>query len=260
MGTHRARTDARHHLIAEFDDPRLVAIYDAVNTYDDGEQPDFYAQLASEIGAHTVIELGCGTGLIAHRFAALGYRLIAVDPSAAMLEVARRGPATGRIEWIHGGAPLLGPRDADLAFMAGHVAQFFLTDEEWSDALRALHRAVHPGATLAFETRNPDDREWERWPTERHRVVDDRIAGRIETWSEFLGSRGDIVSYANHYRIAETGETLTSSAALRFRTLAELERTLSATGFTIGDVYGNWDRSAVTPASPELIIVATRDH
>ena len=38
-------------MLAEFSDPRLVAIYDSVNAYGPGEQPDFYRGLATEIGA-----------------------------------------------------------------------------------------------------------------------------------------------------------------------------------------------------------------
>jgi SAM-dependent methyltransferase len=245
-------------LIAEFDDPRLVAIYDAVNAYGADEQPDFYGDLAARIGARTVVDLGCGTGLITHDLADRGYRMIGVDPSAEMLAVARRRRASNEIEWIHGGAEQIGSRNADLAFMAGQVAQFFLTDDEWLEALAALHRALRPGGFLAFESRNPDDREWERWPTERHRFVDDARAGRIETWWEFHDMHENIASYTNHYCFTATGETLTSPAALRFRTRPELEHTLSAAGFTVDDVYGDWNRAAVGPTSPELIVVAHR--
>jgi hypothetical protein len=50
--------------IAEFSDPRLVAIYDTVNAYSANSQPRFYSQLAAEIDARSIVDLGCGTGLI----------------------------------------------------------------------------------------------------------------------------------------------------------------------------------------------------
>jgi SAM-dependent methyltransferase len=245
-------------LIAEFDDPRLVAIYDAVNAYGDHEQPDFYAQVATDIGATAIVELGCGTGLVTCHLAERGYRITGVDRSSEMLAFARRRHGADQVTWVHGGAPAFGAPEADLAFMAGHVAQFFITDDEWCEALGALHHALRPGGVLAFETRNPDAREWERWSADRIRSVDDPDAGRIETWTECHDVRDGIVSYTNHYRFAATGETLTSSAALRFRALPALDETLAAAGFNVDDVYGNWDRTAVSPTAPELILVAHR--
>ena len=78
--------------IPEFTDPRQVVIYDAVNSYEPGTQPDFYLGVAEEVSAETVIDLGCGTGIITLEFASRGYRMIGVDPSPVMLEVARKSP------------------------------------------------------------------------------------------------------------------------------------------------------------------------
>ena len=60
--------------IAEFDDPRLVAVYDAVNAYAAHTQPDFCLQLAAEIGAHAIVDLGCGTGVVTCALAARATR------------------------------------------------------------------------------------------------------------------------------------------------------------------------------------------
>ncbi|GAA0503291.1 hypothetical protein Ade02nite_36080 [Paractinoplanes deccanensis] len=44
---------------------------------------------------------------------------------------------------------------------------------DWSRALDDLHRALLPGATPAFESRNPSARAWERWArTDTLRTVD----------------------------------------------------------------------------------------
>ncbi len=250
-------------MIAEFDDPRLAAIYDTVNTYGDNEQPDFYAQVAADTGAATVVELGCGTGMVARALAARGYRVTGVEPSPAMLAIARTRPRADQVQWIAGDASVL-DADAstgafDFAFMSGHVAQFFVTDESWRSALGALHRTLRPGGHLAFESRNPQAREWQHWTRPRTRTVDDPTAGRIETWTEVDDVSDGIVTYRNHYRFATTGEDLVSHARLRFRTEAELRAALYAAGFAVEQVYGDWDRSPVAPTHPELIFVAVRD-
>ncbi len=253
---------AEGHVIDEFSDPRLVAVYETVNEYELGTQPDFCRELATEIDATTIVDIGCGTGLITRELARLGYRMIGVDPAPEMLKVARSRPFGDRVRWIEGDASLVGAVGAvgaDLAIMTGHVAQFFLTDDDWRANLVALHYALRPGGLLAFESRNPEAREWERWTRAATRSVDDPDAGRIDTRSTFLHIDHDVVSCKNDYFFAATGELVVSRAKLRFRTHKELTRTLADAGFTVEREYGDWGRQPIGPGSPELIFVAVRD-
>jgi SAM-dependent methyltransferase len=233
----------------------LVAIYDTVNPYAADAQPGFYAQLAAEIGAVSIVDLGCGTGLITRELARQGYRLTGVDPAPGMVDIARQAAYGDRVQWICGDAGRLGTPDADLAIMTGHVAQFFVTDESWHEALAALRAAVRPGGRLAFESRNPGAREWEGWTREARRSVVDPTA-RVDTWSEVYDVKDGIVSYANHYAFAATGEELVSTMQLRFRTVEELTRSLADAGFAVDRVYGDWDRRPAGPTTRELIVVA----
>jgi SAM-dependent methyltransferase len=242
----------------EFTDPRLVAIFDSVNAYEPDAQPGFYAALAAELGARRIVDLGCGSGLITCALARQGYEMIGVEPAPLMLERARQRPDGPRVRWIDGDASALGTPDADLAIMTGHVAQFFLTDDAWYDALTALHRALRPGRHLAFETRNPNAREWERWAIDRHVTVSDPIAGEVETWTDVTDVDNEIVSYNLHYRFVSTGEELIAPSQLRFRTESELTESLNDAGFTIDKLYGDWDRRRATPTTRELIVVAQR--
>jgi SAM-dependent methyltransferase len=244
-------------VIPEFHDPRLVAVYETVNAYGRGEQPDFYAGLASELGACRIVDLGCGTGLVTRALAGIGYEMIGVEPSAAMLAVARARPLGDRVRWIEGGADALGTVAADLAIMSGHVAQFFLTDDEWRAALLALRGAVRAGGSLAFESRNPLAREWERWTRAAAVIVHDAVAGAIETWTEVDDVADGIVSCTNHYCFLATGEEVVSRARLRFRSETELRTTLSEPGFTIDRCYGDWDRRPATATTRELVVVAS---
>ncbi len=69
-------------------------MYDAINAYGPGEQPDFSAGLAAERGATTIVDLGCGTGMLTRALAAQGYRMMGIDPAPTMLAVARRRPGS----------------------------------------------------------------------------------------------------------------------------------------------------------------------
>ena len=139
----------------EFTDPRQVVIYDAVNSYEPGTQSDFYLGVAEEFGAETVVDLGCGTGIITLEFASRGYRMIGVDPSPLMLEVAQQKPGADAVEWVQGGAGQLGNAGRGPGIMSGHVAQFILKDAEWLETLAGLSEALRPGGYLAFESRDP---------------------------------------------------------------------------------------------------------
>lgn len=246
-------------MINEFSDPRLVAVYETLNSYELGTQPDFCRELATEIDAKTIVDIGCGTGLITRELARLGFRMIGVDPAPEMLAVARTLPFGDRVRWLEGDAGLVGEAGAELAIMTGHVAQFFLTDDDWHANLVALHRALRPGGLLTFESRNPDAREWERWTRDTMRSVGDPDAGRIDTKTVFLAMEGDVVSCKNDYFFAATGELVVSHAKLRFRTQAELTASLAAAGFAVEHVYGDWGHRPVRAGSPELIFVARRD-
>ncbi len=241
---------------AEFTDPRLVSIYEPVNAYEPGTQPDFYAWLAADLGARSVVDLGCGTGLVTRELARRGYDVVAVDPSEQMLAAARSRPDGDRVRWIHGDASLLPGANADLAIMSGHVAQFFLTDDSWHAALGALHRAVKPAGHLAFESRNPDAREWETWTASDVTTAHDATAGVVDWWTTVDRFHDDVATCTNHYRFAATGEVLTSSVQLRFRSSEELTATLADAGFTVERMYGDWDRGPIGPTAPELIVVA----
>ncbi len=203
-----------------------------------------------------ILDVGCGTGLITREFARLGYQVTGIDPSSAMIEAARTKQWGDDVNWIVGPVSRIEALRADLVIMSGHVAQFFLDDQSWHEALEALHATLRPGGHLAFESRNPDAREWQlRSP---RRSATDLVAGRIEFWSEATEVRHDIVEYTDHYLFESTGEELTSHVRLRFRNRQEFERTLRSAGFRVEQVFGDWDKHPAESTSPELIFVVSR--
>jgi len=243
--------------VPEFTDPRQVAIYDAVNSYEPGTQPDFYLGVAEEVSAEVVIDLGCGTGIVTLLFASRGYRMIGVDPSRVMLEVAQRKPGADGVQWIQGDAGQLGTPGADLTIMSGHVAQFILKDDDWLEALAGVREALRPGGCLAFESRDRRAREWKRW-TGGKRMIPDLFLGQIESWTEVTNVEGDIVHAVGHRRFVETNEVLVSPFTLRFRSEELLRQSLTSSGFAVQSVYGDWDRRPSGPGERELIVIARR--
>ena len=230
---------------AHFAEARLVALYDVL----EGERDDLdaYLAIAEEVGARSVVDVGCGTGTLACLLAARGRDVVGVDPAAASLEVARRKPHADRVRWVLGGAAELPPMQVDLVTMTGNVAQVFLGDDDWAAALRAVHAALRPGGRFVFETRRPEREAWREWTPERTRTV---VRG-VETWQEVTEVRDGLVSFRTTF-VFDDG-VLTSDSTLRFRTRAELDASLAAAGFAVDDV-----REAPDRPGREFVVLARR--
>lgn len=240
-----------------YTDTRLVAVYDIENAGRD--DVEFYLALAAELGAHDVADLGCGTGVLAVELAERGHRVTGVDPSAAMLGVARQRHDAALVSWVHGEAATLEPATADLAVMTGHVAQVFLSDHEWSVTVRNLWQAIRPGGHLAFESRNPEAAAWTAWNKDESRSTFTTRAGEsFESWVDVTSIGPGLVAFDGHTVFTATGEHLVSASTLRFRTRDELQASLSDAGFEVRVVYGDWHRGPATLQSAELIVVARR--
>jgi len=242
----------------EFSDPRLVAIYDTINPID--SYASFYLELASQLAANTVIDIGCGTGLLTEKLAEHNPHIIGVEPSHLMLEGARRRLQDKDVKWIEGTTWDLGEEHADLAIMTGHVAQFFLDDESWHKALVSICKALKPGGHIAFESRNPLVQPFTNWPTKaKPSQIMKTPLGSIEWWSENLTFDGHRAHYEIHYRFVDTGEELVSKNELVFRSQKEITESLKNVGISVENVFGDWDRSSTDDESTEMIFVGKRE-
>jgi SAM-dependent methyltransferase len=237
-------------------DPRLVELYDIENTR--GADTDFYLRLAADLDARTILDLGCGTGLLTRELAVDDRQVAGVDPAPAMLAYARRQSGAERVQWIEGDSSARGRAEADLVVMTGNVAQVFLDDSEWATTLRAIHAALRPGGHLAFESRNPEARAWERWNREATYQRFDSPHGPMECWLELVGVGNSLVRFEGHNVFTASGEVVIASSELRFRGLAELTDSLINAGFIVEQVYGDWNRGPFVSTSSVLVFIARR--
>lgn len=248
---------------AIFAHPRLAPLYDAF----DGPRDDLpaYVGIADEVGARRVLDVGCGTGSLAILLAGTGRAVIGADPAAASLEVARAKDASNAVTWVHtdaagvpaaaadlaAGVPTAGAdlaarvpaAGADLAVMTGNVAQVFLTDEDWAQALQAIGAALRPCGYLVFETRRPERRAWDEWAADTGTVIRDIPGfGQIERRSEATAVNLPFVSFRDTFTFRADGAVITSDSTLRFRGREELESSLAAQGYQVLEVREAPDR------------------
>ncbi|WUH89004.1 class I SAM-dependent methyltransferase [Streptomyces sp. NBC_00433] len=232
--------------------PRLAAIYDALDP--DRGDLDPYLALAAEVGAEQVLDIGCGTGVLALLLADRGIGVVGVDPARASIEVARAKPGADRVRWIHGDAAALPPVRADLATMTGNVAQAVAAPGTWQRTLAGAHRALRPGGHLVLESRDPARRAWETWNrAASYRVTHIPGVGEVRTWHDLIEVDLPLVTFRGTYVFGADGQTLTSESTLRFRERAEIEADLAAQGFAVREV-----RDAPDRPGKEFVFVAQR--
>ena len=98
----------------------------------------------------TVLELGCGSGLLTKKLIAAGHRVIATDASPAMLDLTH-GHAPGAAEIRQVTLPDDPLPEADAIVSIGHAISY-LDDEAAIDrALVAMANALLPGGILAVD-------------------------------------------------------------------------------------------------------------
>jgi SAM-dependent methyltransferase len=242
------------------EDHRLASLYDTecIGRRDHA----FYVTLAETLAARSIVDIGCGTGVFAIELARRGCHVIGAEPAQAMLDLSRARPGGEDVHWVHGDARDVPSGVADLVVMMGHVAQYFIDDSDWARLLAEVHRILAPGGSLTFETRNPAidwARLWTREQTAATHAHPD--GGTFTAWVEMRERRGTDASYTTVHEghtVLPDGTHLCCAETLRFRSVDEIFTSLADIGFDVDRTWGDWDHSALTPTSRELIVLARR--
>jgi len=236
-------------------DADLVELYDLDNP--GGEDHAYYRALADEIDARTIVDLGCGTGLLTRSLAGPGRTVIGIDPSRTMLDYARRRPGGASVAWIHGDASALAPTGvADLAICTGN-AVMHLGPQELASTLASLAGTLRSGGTLSFESRNPAYREWERWTPEATYGERATSAGYLREWLDVTEVREGRVVFDAH-NVFPDGEDRVYTSVLFFRTALEFQRELALAAFTDTTLAGDWHGAPVDDRSRIIVFRSRR--
>lgn len=228
-----------------YDDPELAALYDPTNSW--GADNEFYVELM--LAATSVLDVGCGTGVMLHAARARGHRgrLLGIDPAEAMLDIARR---RDDVEWVHGDMSTARWHDEfELATMTGHAFQELVTDEQLRTTLANVREAVT--GRFIFETRNPGARAWEQWnPSNAMTVGTATVSHRV------LDVSDGVVTFTETTADPAWARPKVAKGVLRFLDQDTLNDFLIEAGFTVEAQYGDWARGPVTGTARELITVA----
>jgi ubiquinone/menaquinone biosynthesis C-methylase UbiE len=110
-----------------------------------------YERVAELARGTDVLDLGCGTGGLAHRLAARGHRVTGVDLSPEMLDMARlKAPPGSTLNWVQAGAVELVDCFPPASFdtIASVLMFSELSPAERAETLRQCHRLLRAGGQL----------------------------------------------------------------------------------------------------------------
>jgi len=212
------------------------------------EDIPFYVDLALASGG-PVLEIGVGSGRVAVPTAIAGVRVVGVDSSPVMLELAREraGPHAPALELVEADMRDLPDLGTFALVTVPFRALLHLRDDgERLAVLRALHERVRPGGTLAFDVFHPDridiDETQDRW-MEREPGIDERAHWDEADRRLLLSVRAGGVLAEMELWWAQPGDWRALLEAAEFDRIA---------------VYGWFDRRPLEPGGTDSVWVARR--
>lgn len=203
-----------------------------------------------------VLDLCCGHGRHAVRFAERGYEVAGQDLSELFLarardDAERRGVT---VQWVHGDMREI-PFEGELDAVINMFTAFGYLEDEEEDlkVLRQVAKALKPGGRLLLETMHRDNllRRFLPYSVTRHA---DGLVVTDEREIDVLTSRINVVSTF----FEPDGRRYERRHSLRLYTLRELVRMLSAAGLEFERACGGLDGSPVTLESQRLVVISRR--
>jgi SAM-dependent methyltransferase len=229
----------------------------------------FYCELAEELG-DPVLELGVGTGRVALAIAKAGSRVVGVDPMEAMLAHAREklralpADAQKRVTLREGnGCTVRLKKRFPLVIAPFNVLMHVYTRADLERFFATVHAHLQPGGRFVFDVLMPDLRGMVRAPGKLYRcpkLTHPRTGKHYEYFEAFeydAPRQVQMVSmvFQNTQDLADI-TTLPLSQRQFFP--QELEALLHYNGFAIDQLYGDFDRGALSDESDSQIVVAKK--
>jgi len=210
--------------IARLYDPWSVSVVEDV---------EFYVAEAVRSGG-PVLELGVGTGRIAVPVAAAGVRVVGVDSSEGMLQVARERAEAAGVELDLRFGDLRRPPVEErfaLVIIPFRSLLHMQTDEDRRAALRAVRSHLVDGGRFVFDVFTPDAQDI----ADTHGVWLEREPGIFE--------RADWDEAKRTLTLRVSGDGAEAELSLAWLPIEEWRTLLAEEGFAVEGVYGWFDRT-----------------
>lgn len=249
---------------------QLASYYDIENAELVEDLP-VYGTLAEERGG-PILDVGCGTGRVTFYLARLGYGVVGLDTSEAMLERARHklekqsfGPE--QVALLHIDVAQLALEERfKLAIFAYHGFMHLTTRAEQLAALTTIRKHLSADGVLALDLPNPLEAFAAEDSTALvlERVFEDPSTGEtvMQQSVASLDRAAQLMDVTWIYdRVAANGSVTRTVVplVLRYTFLAEMELLLERAGLRLRDVYGDYDFGPYQETSSRMLVVAAVD-
>lgn len=219
------------------------------------------------IGAKSVLDAACGTGMHTLALSQAGFDAAGADLSAGMIARAMENAQAVGLQTPFKTAGFgelsaaFGPESFDALFCLGNSLPHLLTPELLSAALADFALVLKPGGLVIIQNRNFDAvmAKRQRW-MEPQSARDGQIEWLFQRFYDFE-SDGLLTFNVITLRREETGNWVQSVQSTQLRPLlsAELQSTFQEAGFESISCYGDLTGSVLNPeSSGNLVIVARR--
>ncbi len=249
-----------HDNLEEFRDPENF------DREDEGYERDWplTEQWARKQGG-PLLDLGCGTGRVALRFAQQGYQVTGVDATPEMIELARQKAAKQgvSVDWVVSDARTFHlQKHFQFVYMLENVFQFFLTREDQDAMLGRVREHLSPKGCFLFETRNPSPQNLYEVRHPGPKKFTTHEGGQVvvtkQQYYNPLTQIQHITRDLTFHHPDGQQEKKAYRTALRYVFPQELEALLFYNGFQALARYGNWQQDSLTATSPSMIYVCQR--
>ena len=123
-------------------------MYQHIFDYD--KEFDFYDTILKRKDCHKILEVGCGSGMLARRFIKSGYDYLGLDLFNEMLDIARSEVKSDR--FIQGDMrSLTFNNQFDAVLITGRSIAYVLENNGILDTLNGIHKSLEDGGLLIFD-------------------------------------------------------------------------------------------------------------
>jgi 2-polyprenyl-3-methyl-5-hydroxy-6-metoxy-1,4-benzoquinol methylase len=233
-----------------YENSKLAEIYDLDSGW--SIDRDFYLKLAGDT-PQSILDLGCGTGLLCNAYAQRNHVVTGVDPSEAMLDVARRKPHGKEIEWVQSSAQdYSSNKRFDLIIMTGHAFQVLLEDNDVIATFSTMRKHLKHDGKIVFESRNPDIDWSHQWSYKLDIELPDSTA--VTESRKFIAMKNARMIFELHYQFPD--QSLVSESELRFYSKGEIEQFAVSADLRVDNLFGDWqEESFNSKSSLEMIFL-----
>lgn len=229
--------------------------YDLVYRNRDENEAEELVELASKVvslppGAR-VLDVGCGRGRHAVSFARRGYRVTGMDLSERALSIARDRAESEQLDIAFVRGDMREPvaeNDFDLVVNLFTAFGYFTDPNDHFRAVLALKTAALPGGHVVQDFMNAPAVVATLVPEDERMIGDVHVRqvrrvrdGRIEK-SITLSREGDVHTFQESVELLER---------------SDFESMYRRAGLSLEHVFGDYDGSPYTTASPRLILVSS---